>query len=164
MIASLQEACFAGDSEIVADLVDTDHGDVDVNQRYGGNRTALIYVAENAGPRRRGGLATIQTLVDRGADIDLKDCDGHSALSYAAFNGHLQVAEYLLEQKADVNVRDAQGATPLLVVSQIGTNKAMIALLRRYGADGSIARTSGGPTADDYLSRAPRRSEQPHEP
>jgi Ankyrin repeats (3 copies) len=42
-----------------------------------------------------------------------KDDQGATALHYATLNGHLEIANLLLEQGADVNARDEQfGATP----------------------------------------------------
>ena len=36
----------------------------------------------------------------------------------AAFNGHLDVAEYLVNQKADINAKDKDNYTPLHIAAQ----------------------------------------------
>ena len=54
-----------------------------------------VYVAA-----RNGHLATVRLLLDRGADADVTDVDGVTALQWARHNGHVAVAALLLEHGA----------------------------------------------------------------
>lgn len=63
---------------------------------------------------RDGRLDALKTLVEKGADVEA--CDPlyrRTALGWAAFNAHADVADYLLKSGADANAADAYGNTPL---------------------------------------------------
>ena len=59
---------------------------------------------------------------------------GWTALHFAARNGQNEVAEFLLANKADLNVKDCGGQTPLHMAVQSGY-KDMVELLLANGAD-----------------------------
>jgi hypothetical protein len=85
---------------------------------------------------RKGDVATVKTLLDRGVDVNTKFRYGATALSYAADKGHLEVVKLLLERKADVNVKDTfYGATPIIWAAQKGHAKVVEALIAS-GAEG----------------------------
>lgn len=66
----------------------------------------------------RGNLAVLKCLVnDLMVNVDLKDGDGQTALHYAASCGHSDVVEFLLDNGADPNVTDIDGALPIDVAS-----------------------------------------------
>ena len=56
----------------------------------------------------RGNLECVQLLVERGADLNLKDWQGFSPLKLASLNGHFDVAEYLLSRGTSIvnDIRD----------------------------------------------------------
>lgn len=61
-----------------------------------------------------GDLQTIQSLLENGIDVNVKDATfGHTALIMAARRGHLQIIELLLAKGADVNATDNYGNTAL---------------------------------------------------
>lgn len=61
-----------------------------------------------------GNLQTIQSLLENGIDVNIKDATfGHTALIVAARRGHLQIIEVLLAKGADVNATDNYGNTAL---------------------------------------------------
>lgn len=74
-----------------------------------GGLTPLLHAA------RQGHVATIEVLLDRGADIDLVGGgDGTSPLLMATINGQFDAAMTLLERGADPNLASTlNGATPL---------------------------------------------------
>ena len=44
-------------------------------------------------------------LIEADADVNIQDKDGQTALSRAAWNGHVDIAKILIEADADVNMR-----------------------------------------------------------
>lgn len=83
----------------------------------------------------------IESLVEKGINIDVADPSGHTALHYLcqhettpeeyAINEAL--ARLLINAKADVNAADVEGLTPLITASQ---NGAPISLWRRISLVG----------------------------
>lgn len=61
-----------------------------------------------------GHLKIAQFLVDKGANINLKDVNGLTALHYAVDSNILASVEFILMRISDVNVQDNQGWTPVL--------------------------------------------------
>lgn len=63
---------------------------------------------------RKGDVAAVKTLLDKGADVNAKFRYGTTALFKAAERGHLEVVKLLLERGAEVNVKDTfYGATAM---------------------------------------------------
>jgi ankyrin repeat protein len=60
-----------------------------------------------------GELPLIELLLVDGMDVNARDADGRTLLSWAAQRGHADAAELLLRHGAEVNVRDRTGKTPL---------------------------------------------------
>lgn len=69
--------------------------------------TPLMFAA------REGGLDSARMLVSAGADVNAIGGDGKNALALAIFNGHYNLASFLVDSKADVNQPDLQRFTPL---------------------------------------------------
>jgi uncharacterized protein len=69
--------------------------------------TPLMFAA------REDDMESARLLVAAGADLDAADGDGKTALSLAAFDGSYDVASFLVDNHAKVNVADAQRFTPL---------------------------------------------------
>ena len=62
-------------------------------------------------------LTETQGLIDRGADLDMLDNSGQSALLYAATVGNLEAVRLLLKNGADPDVRSPDGDTPILALA-----------------------------------------------
>lgn len=76
-----------------------------------GGLTPLLFAV------REGRYATVDALLDGGADIDQpRPGDGTTPLIEAAINGHWDLALHLLERGANVNRPDVHGNTPLYAV------------------------------------------------
>jgi ankyrin repeat protein len=72
-----------------------------------GALTPLMYAA------RQGNLEAAKALLDAGARIDGVNGDRSTALLLATINAHFDIAKYLVERGADVNIASMDGATPL---------------------------------------------------
>lgn len=57
-----------------------------------------------------GDISAVQSLLDQGADIHVKDDIGWDALHLAVFFGHDEMVKYLLEMGADPNTRGYKGS------------------------------------------------------
>ena len=67
-------------------------------------------------------LGIIETLLKYGADPDVQDCEGRTALMLAASNcfGQTNIVRLMLENDADVCVKDVYGRTALMYASEYG--------------------------------------------
>jgi ankyrin repeat protein len=65
--------------------------------------------------------------------IRARDGAGRTPLSVAAWCGHAQVAELLIDFGADINVQDRYGWTPLRE-AEVSNRRAVVDLLRQRGA------------------------------
>ena len=87
----------------------------------------LIIAAES------GNLETIQNCIANGADVNFMGPNS-AALHCAAFNGHEEIVQILLDNKADLNLADKQGFYPLqLAVSK--EQRTICKTLIEHGAD-----------------------------
>lgn len=85
---------------------------------------------------RKGDAAEVKNLLAKGVDVNAKFRYGATALSYACDKGHLEVVKVLLENGADVNVRDTfYQATPMSWALSKG-HTAIVAALLAKGAEG----------------------------
>ncbi len=97
----------------------------------------------------------IQALLELGADVNVRDYKGKTALHRAATAGFLGSMEVLLANGADINAADLQGDTPLFDAVRAGQVEAVALLLER-GAD-AIAENKRGTSV---LSTAKRMRNQ----
>lgn len=81
-----------------------------------------------------GDLTTVRSLVERGNSVDTSDPDGSTLLMLAAREGHVQIVEYLLGLKAEINRRNKFGDTALMAASIKGRLETVRALLA-HGAE-----------------------------
>ena len=58
-----------------------------------------------------GHINTVRRLLEEGADVNVKDDRGSTALMYASEEGHVETVKLLLEKGADVNAKDNDGGT-----------------------------------------------------
>ncbi len=108
----MHDAAKKGGLKKLKRLVEAGH---DVNQRDGWMATIpLMYAA------MRGHTDCVEYLLQNGAQLDLKDRDGKTALHLAADGGHLEVIKKLVEKGQDVNRKDWGETTPLMEASGKG--------------------------------------------
>lgn len=63
---------------------------------------------------RKGDLAQVKALLDKGASVNSKSSYGQTPLFFACDRGHVDIVKLLLDRGADVNIKDTfYGETPL---------------------------------------------------
>jgi ankyrin repeat protein len=82
---------------------------------YRGGLTPLLFAA------REGCIDCMKELLAKGADINLPDPDGATALVVALLNRNWDAARFLIEAGADVNLWDIYGQGPLYVAVDMNT-------------------------------------------
>lgn len=80
-----------------------------------GGWTPLMHAA------RQGSIDGARALADGGADLNLKDPDGTTALVLAIINTHYDLAAMLLEKGADPNVADSAGMAAVYALVDMNT-------------------------------------------
>lgn len=79
--------------------------------------------------------ALVQALIKAGADVNVQDEKGNTALRYAAGAGNYESVRILLESGADVNAKNSEGRTALMSAATFKFNLAMVQLLLDFKAD-----------------------------
>jgi ankyrin repeat protein len=81
---------------------------------------------------RKGDLAAVTALLDKGADVNARFRYGTTALFKAAERGHVSIVKLLLDRGADVNVKDTfYGATAMTWALQNKHTEVVRALLEK---------------------------------
>ena len=88
--------------------------------------------------------ASIRALLQTGADVNLAQVDGTTALHWAAYNDDAETAALLVKAGANVNAKNRYGVPPLAEACTNG-NAAIVKLLLEAGADPN-ATMKGGET------------------
>ena len=76
-------------------------------------------------------------------DVDYQDEYGDTALMHASRYGYLEIVEYLLENKANLNLQNEQGETALMLASEYGDYIEVVKFLIKNGADEFIGDIDG---------------------
>ena len=80
-----------------------------------------------------GDLATVRRLLDGGADPNVRNDAGATALMWAV--NDLEKTRLLIERGANVNAKSDDGRTPLLIASGLSGGAPVVKLLLDHGAD-----------------------------
>jgi len=75
----------------------------------------------------------IKTIIDRGADVNVKTLNGHTPLSLCAFSNTTDIATLLIFKGADVNAKTIFGNSALHIAA-INNKRDMVELLLEKGA------------------------------
>ncbi|MCP8968490.1 ankyrin repeat domain-containing protein [Ectobacillus ponti] len=134
----LYKAIYAGDAKKAASIA----GKEDV---------AELPVLEKTPPQllaaKVGQTAIVKNLVSNGADAKAADAEGTTILHAAAANGDTALADYMLQKKANVNVKTKEGWTPLMramtPTSSVPDRTKAVEWLLQHGADANMATKTG---------------------
>ncbi|XP_058527317.1 fibronectin type 3 and ankyrin repeat domains protein 1 isoform X1 [Ochotona princeps] len=132
---SLMLACYAGHLDVVQYL--RRHGASWEATDLGGC-TALHWAADG------GHCHVIEWMIKDGCEVDAVDSgSGWTPLMrVSAMSGNQRVASLLIEAGADVNVKDRDGKTPLMV-AVLNNHEELVQLLLERGADATIKNEFG---------------------
>jgi ankyrin repeat protein len=107
------------------------------------NKAELLDLSPPAGSEEDKEIARIKQMIQNSPDLINGNAIQGSPLGRAADAGQLRVAEFLLDNGADVNASsDTAGQTPLLVAAHAG-RKTMVELLLKRGASVNAANGQG---------------------
>ena len=91
----------------------------------------------------RGDVEAVKALLSSGADVNIAQGDGSTALHWAAYNGELELVELLLDAGASVEASTRIGSmTPLAMAARAG-NAPIIGALLDAGANAAEANEIG---------------------
>ncbi len=91
---------------------------------------------------KSGDVETARTLIVGGADVNLPQGDGATALHWAAHRNDLDAATLLIEAGADVDAANGLGATPLWLAA-INGSASMVERLLESGANPNVSLEMG---------------------
>ena len=77
-------------------------------------------------------LEGIKAALRKGAEMDVKNTEGHIALSIASMRGNREVAKFLIDNGAEIETKDKNGATPLMHAAQRNKEGVVELLLDNY--------------------------------
>jgi len=121
-----------------------------VNTRdYATGETALAITV------KRRDMTWTSFLLGKGANPNVRDGQGNAPLHIAALLGFTEGAELLLGRKAQVDLTNNSGETPLIIAVQ-QRNVPMVRMLLNNGADPKLSDRIAGKSARDYAAEDPR--------
>ncbi|XP_060218202.1 uncharacterized protein LOC132645306 isoform X1 [Lycium barbarum] len=98
---------------------------IDINEKDEEGETPVLHAA------RQGHTATVQYLVEHGADPAIPSASGATALHHAAGDGHIELVKFLLSKGVDVDLQSDVG-TPLMWAAGLGQADAVKVLLEHH--------------------------------
>jgi hypothetical protein len=115
---------------------------------HGANMEARTSNIDRGTPLNRaawgGRLEIGQYLLDRGADINARDCDLSTPLIQAVAEEHVEFARMLLDRGADINARDNYLRTPLIHAVFVRRRMEIARMLLERGAEIDAQAGRGG--------------------
>ena len=91
-----------------------------------------------------GSMEFVRLLLDKGADINLTNDFGTSALHLSILGGHEEVTRLLLDEGADINLVDSNDNSPLhFFAAAPNVNTELVCLFLDSGADIHLSNSHG---------------------
>ena len=98
---------------------------------------------------REGDADRVRKLLDAGADVNVRNADKqrlqYTPLHWAAYYGHLEIAEILISRGADLDAEDPDYSTPLYLAAEEGHPKVVEFLISK-GAEVNVKSSRWGYT------------------
>jgi len=91
---------------------------------------------------RDGDTATLKSLLEGQADVNVARADGTTALAWAVYRNDAKAVELLIRSGSDVNAADDYRVTPLAIACA-GGNAALVQQLLEAGSDPNQAKVTG---------------------
>lgn len=134
---ALELAIFNGNLETAKTLIESGSSNVNSRDKY--DRTPLHKAAA-----KFNNVAIVKSLLSQGADCNLKNDDGESALKIAIVNDNLETAKILIQIVENIDSQDKWGNTALqLAVEKSSDDTGLIKSLLLRGADVKIKNKNG---------------------
>lgn len=125
----LHDAAYVGDLQTLRSLLQEESYRSRINEKSvwccGWLPCTPLRIAATAGHGN-----CVDFLIRKGAEVDLVDVKGQTALYVAVVNGHLESAQILLEAGADPNGSRHHRSTPVYHASRVGRADILKALIR----------------------------------
>lgn len=103
---------------------------------------------------REGDLKTVLQQLNAGKDVNQANDSGDTPLTYAAFMGHLEIVDLLIEKNANVNAKGLAGWTPLHLAAQRGHQKIVEQLIAKGAEINALTDEGFGGTPLDVANDA----------
>ena len=140
-------AIFEGHAEIAELFIKRD---ADVNAKHARTNITVLMMAV-----QHGYTEIVSTLLKKGVDVNIKDRNGYTALTYAAGEGHIEIAKLLIEQGRWTDTRESFGRALAVAVAKGHTEIAKLLIkkganvnekTKRYGFTTLMTAVNGGYT------------------
>ena len=92
---------------------------------------------------RHNRLSEVESLLDRGVPVNVRDQYGNTILSISCQNGHKRIMKCALRRGADINAFNYKGNSPLHFCFKYGFGSTLGAYLISKGADVTIRNHDG---------------------
>ena len=117
------------------EFVNNDNNDDDDDGTVSDGSIENIWVAASDG-----NIDAVKTLIESGAHVvNEQDNNGYSAIHAAASYGHEELIRYLISIGADVNLKDNDGDTPILLCEE----PEIFLILKSFGANPTVVNDIG---------------------
>ncbi|XP_048247108.1 ankyrin repeat domain-containing protein 50-like isoform X1 [Haliotis rufescens] len=121
----LHDACNRGNLSQVKSILS--QGSVDIDRRGTDGRTAVMLAAH------WGNSAIFNVIIEKKPDVSKFDKLGNSILHLACLGGDMKIVKYVLSQNmADINSKNQNGETPVMLAALQGQKQLLLFLLGQH--------------------------------
>jgi ankyrin repeat protein len=104
--------------------------EININHRNNMGETPLITLIKYSNVSNDPNVKILTRIfVDSGADMNIQDVDGRTALIYACKNNNIEIAKILLSKGANTNIQDCDGKNALMHCCTLTNNNDIMDLL-----------------------------------
>lgn len=113
---------------------------ININHRNNMGETPLIALIKYSNVSNDSNAKILtRFFVDNGAEVNLQDNDGRTALMYACKNNNIEIARILMLNEANINIQDCDGKNALMHCCTLENNEDIIKLLLDHKPDLSLS-------------------------